>query len=116
MERAESFGFKFHAKVNAFFGHGGKEDPDSLTELGSELDENGNEIRKSAKRIRTNSVKSEPEPVECVNCKILREERRNADNEIIRREKEIVLKLGKMILYEYILRSTKRKNKLLLTA
>ena len=99
MARAESFGFKLHAKVNSFFGHESKEDVDSLTDLGSELDKNGNEMQNGAKRSRTNTVKTEPEPepVQCVNCKILRDEKRNADNEIIRREKELVLKLRKRI-------------------
>ena len=93
--RAENFGFKLHAKVNSFFGNGNKEDEDSLTDLGSELDKNGNEMQKGAKRTRTNSIKTEPEPVECVNCRILREEKRNADNEIIRREKDLFSNLVK---------------------
>ena len=88
-------------------GHGSKEDEDSLTDLGSELDKNGNEVQNGAKRSRTTTVKTEPEPEPvqtgpmCVNCKILREEKRNADNEIIRREKELVLKLRKRIKFSF---------------
>ena len=52
-------------------------------------------MQKGAKRTRTNSIKTEPEPVECVNCRILREEKRNADNEIIRREKDLFSNLVK---------------------
>ncbi|CAG5100165.1 Oidioi.mRNA.OKI2018_I69.XSR.g16874.t1.cds [Oikopleura dioica] len=70
--RAECFGFKLHQKIKSYLE--GKDD-DSQTNLGPIL-------------LDPVDVKTEPEPVECVNCQLVKNEKRKADNEIMRRERE----------------------------